>query len=168
MKVLLCLGDHFPRMAQVHYDKVEASQSSSYCTRFVIDLDKSSRRKPTCFCGCRVPKGLEEVIVPSRSCKACSFVATRRGLPVYCSSHNPAPCCKHPTTVAAPIRPFMSKGRMNSQPWLLLFFPLGFLRVTAEAFSGFILCLLLASCVSVLKPSQALSFASPWLLVCQC
>ena len=56
----------------------------------------------------------------------------------------------------------------NSQPWLLLFFPLGFLCVTAEAFSGFILCLLLASCVSVLKPSQALSFASPWLLVCQC
>ena len=59
---------------------------------------------------------------------------------------------------------FASSCLLVCQCWSLLRLcplpPLGFLCVTAEAFSGFILCLLLASCVSVLKPSQALSFAS--------
>ena len=85
---------------------------------------------------------------------------------------------------------FASSCLLVCQCWSLLRLyplpPLGFLCVTAEAFSGFILCLLwllvchcwsllrlyplppLASCVSLLKPSQALSFAPSELLVCQC
>ena len=46
--------------------------------------------------------------------------STRRGLPVNCSSHTPAPCCKHPTTVAAPTMPFISRGHMIKQKrWAL-------------------------------------------------
>ena len=47
--------------------------------------------------------------------------STRRRLPVNCSSHTPAPCCKHPTTVAAPIIPFISRGHMIKQKrWALV------------------------------------------------
>ena len=53
--------------------------------------------------------------------KLLAFNSTRRELPVDCSSHTPAPCCKHPTTVAAPIIPFMSSGHiMKQKRWALV------------------------------------------------
>ena len=53
--------------------------------------------------------------------KLLALSSTRRGLPVNCSSHTPAPCCKHPTTVAAPMIPFMSSGHMMKQKrWALV------------------------------------------------
>ena len=50
-----------------------------------------------------------------------ALIAISKGLPVDCSSHTPAPCCRHPTTVAAPMIPFMSRGHMMKQKrWALV------------------------------------------------
>ena len=50
---------------------------------------------------------------------ACS--STSKELPVERSSQIPTPCCRQPTTVAAPMIPFMSRGHiMKQKRWALV------------------------------------------------
>ena len=50
-----------------------------------------------------------------------AFSSTSNELPVERSSQIPTPCCRQPTTVAAPMIPFMSRGHiMKQKRWALV------------------------------------------------
>ena len=115
------------RMAQVHYDEMEASQSSCYCTwsqpaplketRLLFQLQRVERHPAL--------SSLDLSRLPA-------LIAISKEVLVNCSSHTPGPCCRHPTTVAAPMIPFMSRGQKQKR-WALVratvarenFLPLG-------------------------------------------
>ena len=121
VKFLLYSGCGLPWVAQVNNDKVKAPEPSCDCSWFVIQLNQSSRRKLPVLTVAECRRAARKFSSSLELAKLLAFNSTRRELPVDRSSHTPAPCCKQPTTVAAPIIPFMSSRHIIKQKrWALV------------------------------------------------
>ena len=91
VKFLLNFGNRLSWMAQVHDDEVEAPQPSCYRSWFMIQLNSPVFVVAECW------RAVRKFSSPLELARLLALSSTRRELPVNCSSHTPAPCCKHPT-----------------------------------------------------------------------